>query len=163
MPGVDQIKLYRWSLITNRVGLGAIFVSLAFGFGLDWLSKPFIGVTKVVDQVLKRRSAVQRAAWVAVVALMLSVWISPGPRYVHPEGSRWITTGKAGSWEVPADFARLCLWHLIRMDALFLLGATWILGGFSWALLAGIRQVEASGEELVPRVMTYVRPRDYRG
>jgi hypothetical protein len=162
MPEVVLIDLYGWSLITNRVGMGAIFVTVALGFGLNWLTQPFTGVNKMAHEAWNRHRRLEPIAKVVLIALFLSVFFSTF-QFVHPEASKWISTGKSGSREVSAAVARLYLWRLIRMDALFLLAAAWILGGFSGAQLVGIRQVEVSGEELAPRVVTHVRPRDYRG
>jgi len=163
MPEIELTRLYQWSLVTNRVGMTAIFTTVALGFGLGWLVQPFAGVNKAIQEVTKRRGLLRRVAWVAMAAVMLAVWVFPGWRYVHPEGSRWIATGKAIPSEVSAEVARLYLWRLIRMDASFVLVAVWVLGGYSWAVLTGIKKVEMSGEELMPSVVTHVRPRDYRG
>jgi len=162
MPEIELTQLYRWSLVTNRVGMAAIFVSIALGFALGWLMQPFAGVDKAAQEASKRRSLLQRVVRVALFALFLSVFVSTF-RYVHPEGGKWIATGKARPSEVSAAIARLYMWRLVRMDALFVLASAWILGAYSWAVIVGIRQAETSGEELVPRVVTHVRPRDYRG
>ena len=163
MTEIELPRLYQWSLVTNRVGMAAIFTTVALGFGLGWLVQPFAGVNKVIQEVMKRRSLLRRVAWVVMVAVMLAVWVSPGWRYVHPEGSRWISTSKAGRLVVSAAVARLYLWRLICMDASFVLVAAWVLGNYSWGVLTGIKKVEMSGEELMPRVVTHVKPRDYRG
>jgi hypothetical protein len=161
MPEIALIDLYRWSLITNRVGMGAILVNVVLGLCLHWLEQPFSGVTRRAREAWGRHRLIPGVAQGVLLALFVSVFLAMF-RFVHPEASKWISTGRAGPTEVSAAVARLYLWRLIRMDALFLLGAAWILGGYSWGLLAGILQVEASREEWVPTVVTHVRPRDYR-
>jgi hypothetical protein len=166
MPEIELTELYRWSTVGIRVGMGAIFTAVVVGWGHSWLAEPFTGVTKAGNEAL-RRLGWSRNGWpqsLAVVMLLVLVFSSLilGVRYVHPKGNLWISTGKTGPWEVSAAVARLYLWRGIRMDAAFLLGAALILGPISWAALVGIRQVETSGEELVPKVVVHVRPRDFR-
>lgn len=167
MPKIELTELCRWSLIGMRVGVGAIFASFALGWGHSALAEPFAGVNKVANDVLRRygwgrKGWAQGLAAIALLALVSSVLI-PGARYVHPEGNKWIAISKAGRSEVSASLARLYSWREIRMGATFVLGAVLTLGPYSWAVLAGIKHVQISGEDLVPRIVVHVRPRDYQG
>lgn len=161
MPEIDQVLLYRCAVLAIRVGMIAIFVGIAFGFGMDWLARPFTGVNKVAYEALRRPRLINRAVMALLIGLALSAFVAM-PQYVHPEAGKWISTGKHAPREVSADLARLFLWRQIRMDSLFVLVTVWNLGRFSSALLGGIKQVQTAGEELTPRIVTHIRPRDYR-
>ena len=157
MPQVEMAVLYRWSIVADRIGFASIFSGLALFTAFGWLAKPFTGVNKAASGALKRPSLWQRGVWVAIIAVLLAS-LDPGFRYVHPEGSRWISTGRAGRWEVSAAVARVYLWRAVRMDAAFVLTMALNLGIASWSVLAGIRLVESSGEDLVPKVPVHTRP-----
>jgi len=157
MPQVEMAVLYRWSIVADRIGLGSLFITLAVLGAFGWLAKPFTDVNKAASSALTHPSMWQRAVWAAIIAVLLAS-LGPGFRYVHPEGSRWISTGRAGPWEVSAAVARVYLWRAVRMDAAFVLTIALNLGIASWSVLAGIRQVELSGEERVPKVPVHTRP-----
>lgn len=160
MPEVELTRLYSWSLIAIRIGLGAILVFITLGWGLDLLANPFLSLKTAARDLRRRYSRIQAVAAVLLTALMISVLL-PGVRYLHPESDRWIATGKTGPTEISSSLARLYMWRSIRMDAAFVFVAAWGLGGLSWSLLAAAKRVQLSGED--PAAVTYVRPRDYRG
>jgi hypothetical protein len=93
-PPVNLADLYRWSEISMRVGLGAIFAGLALGFFVSWLAEPFGNVNQKAQAALKKPSWLTKFATFAGFAMALTR-TAPNFRYVRPEGNRWIATGKA--------------------------------------------------------------------
>jgi hypothetical protein len=161
MPPVALGDLYRWSATSTPIGIGTIFVGIALGFFLLWLSEPFIGVNTKADAALKQPPWAGKFIHTATLALALTC-IIPNFRYVHPEGSRWIATGKRKPVEIPAELARIYMWRNIRMDAVFVFVTVFNIGTFCWSRLAGISQVLDFGEELIPKIKEHIRPRDWR-
>lgn len=158
-PEIQLDLLYRLSSIGTRVGLGAIFTGIICGWGLAWISEPFLRLRIGARAQRKKFSLI--GSVLAILLAAFTIWVPlSGVRYVHPDGSKWIATGKANSQEISSSTARIYMWRSLRMDGLFLFVAAWSLGGFSWSLIAAQRGLEQSGEN--PAEVTYIRPRDYK-
>jgi hypothetical protein len=64
-----------------------------------------------------------KVVWTICLAVFLHVFLTPS-RYVHPEGNKWISTGRAGPWTVSEQVARRYLWNEVEWSFLIIFGGS---------------------------------------
>jgi hypothetical protein len=120
-PLVDIRRLQRVSEFARNCSLGFVVVSIVIFAVLASLSKK-LRMRKMEDAA----SFGRQVSWLAMaarglgVACFVALLFAPF-RYVRPEGNRWISTGKAGEWEVPRTVAWEYLWRSLRFNGLIVL------------------------------------------
>jgi len=85
-----------------------------------------------------------KVVWVIWIAVFLHVFLTPA-RYVHPEGSAWISTGRAGPWTVSEQVARRYLWSEMEWSFLIAFGGSSILALASRSVAQQACSQEAAG------------------
>ena len=148
-PKVDMIQLYRVSDKATPWGFAFLFVYLVLGAALTVFCNRLPKVHARLKSIasVRTRSGISeiawRVGWVVCMAVFLHSFLNPS-RYVHPEGSNWISTGRAGPWVVSEQIAKGYLWSGIEWCFLIVFTGAWVLARSAQDMLRAVRLVEES-------------------
>lgn len=117
------VLVFRWKIDTTLLfsvaskasGAGFIFlpVFLAVGVSLAMVCKR----AQIPLRIKSRHS--WKVVWIVCIVVFLHAFLTPS-RYVHPDGNRWISTGRAGPWVVSEELARRYLWNEMEWSFLII-------------------------------------------
>jgi hypothetical protein len=107
------------SLAAKAQAAGFVFLAifLALGGGLEVFCK-----RAQIPMRIKGQYA-WKAVWIICLVVFLHVFLTPS-RYVHAEGNKWISTGRAGPWAVSEQVARRYLWSEVEWSFLIIFGGS---------------------------------------
>lgn len=114
-PGQETQRLYdasRWLSQTAPLVLMVFFFAL---LGLGMLSRRSPNLAKAAERAYTDSRKWFHVALVVALVVIVSA-VLPGFTNVHPEGTKWVSTGHAGTWEIPESLARNFLWRKMRAE-----------------------------------------------
>jgi hypothetical protein len=124
-PYVSTMKLYEFSGWIRGACVGTMIIGMLAISLIKLASERVAQIRKAVERV-SPGTPVWVKAGMATCFLLLFLTVAQGFRYVHPEGTAWVSTGHAGPWAVAEPVARTYLWLGIRVSSLTGLGIVFL-------------------------------------
>jgi hypothetical protein len=120
-PGVSTMKLYEFSGWISGACVGTMIIGMLAISLIKLASERVVQIREAVERV-SHGTPVWVKGGMGTCFLLLFLTVAQGFRYVHPEGTAWVSTGHAGPWAVAEPVARTYLWLSIRAFSLTGLG-----------------------------------------
>jgi hypothetical protein len=120
-PPVEMFLLHRVSVSARTASFVFVIVCVPVFVTLEILSNKLPGFK--TDAWVTSSLSPLRLVFVGRIlsALCFAMMLVSPFRYVRPEGHKWISTGRAGEWEVSQSVAWDYLWRSIRFNDLMIL------------------------------------------